>query len=132
MLAGRPHDGLPGVDGLFFAVLAGHPATAPHDMEQLPQARRMAAEDASWAHLRNVHPELGAGSEPRRLSHVHGMTPVLRYLSGIQGDPFHAERLCALREGKRSAKWHPSLRLSVPLPKGHPVLLATLQKRTRL
>jgi hypothetical protein len=122
MFARRPHDGLPGVDGLHLAVLAGHPAPSRHDMEQLPKARRMPAKDTSWPYMRNVYPEFGARSEPRRLSHVHGVTAVLRNLSSIQGDPFHAERLSG----------HPGARqLSVPLPIGHPVLLATLQKRTR-
>ena len=97
MFAGRPHDCLPSVDTLFFAVLPGYPAAARHDMEQLPQACRMTAEDTPWSYLRYVHPEFVAGREPRGLSHVHGITAVLRYLPSIQGDPFHAERLCSAR-----------------------------------
>jgi hypothetical protein len=63
-------------------------------MEQLPEARRMTPEDTSGSYLRNVYPEFVADSKPRGLSHVHGATAVLRYLPSIQGDPFHAERLC--------------------------------------
>ena len=93
MFAGRPHDCLPGVDALYFAILPGHPAAARDDMKQLPQARRMAAEDTARSYLRDVDPEFVAGSDARSLSHVHGTTAMLSNLPGIEGNPFHGQRL---------------------------------------